>query len=126
MRPRINSPRREKSKKDSESKANSKLEYIQEVEVMAQCEKERREHGRLANKLSRSERAIVYLHKASEQEHKISLKTNLSEDQDGESVQHENKCHRAWEGNEKPEDSGKHIVAGIKQCSPAYPHKQEE
>jgi len=60
-RPRIDSPSREKSEQDSESKANSKLEHIQEGEVTAQHEKERREHGRLANKSNRSTRARVDL-----------------------------------------------------------------
>jgi len=97
VRPRINLPSREKIEQDSKSEAKSKLEPIQEVEVMAQCEKERRVGGRSANKLSRSERAIVFLQKASEREHNLSSEMNLSEDQEVEStVQLENTATECW------------------------------
>ncbi len=58
-RARVDSQTREKIKQDSNSEANSMLAQNQEGEATSQCEKERRKHGRLANKLSRSERATL-------------------------------------------------------------------
>jgi len=55
VRARVYSPTG-KNKQDSKIDANSKLEHIPEREAMAQHQKEKREHARLANKLSRSER----------------------------------------------------------------------